>query len=209
MMDLDINAYYFHSLILGREDTLKVLENILKCGKVLSINKGGYDGNNMRMNTHDEICLSKKNNLGVSPSAYDLFTRKKVSLIIKGNLPNVYRPMMVEENGFYKVDPGKTTLYDEYRIKDEIPLEYVVGINLPVGFVLNSGFGYKYFFGSGKDFNQLKFISSKNRYNSVVSFYEEIKSIMKRNNIDLDIYDMENRIKINSSSDIEKIKKKR
>ena len=66
MMDLDLNAFYFHSIILGKDDTLKVLDSILKSKKILSLNNGGYDDRNIRMNFRDEICLSKKNNLNIS-----------------------------------------------------------------------------------------------------------------------------------------------
>lgn len=209
MWDLDINSLYFHSLILGKDETLEVFENILKTGKILSINKSGYDRNNLRMNTNDEICLSRIDNLAIGYSAYDLFVKKKLSLIIKGNLPGVYSPRLVsEEKSMEYISSGFTDLEGEFRVKDEISLDHVVGLNLPVGFMLSSMFGYKYFFCSGEEFRRMKFVSGKNRYDDVVRFYEEINLVMERNNIALPIYDIENKVKINSPLDIEKIKKK-
>lgn len=209
MIDLDINAFYFHSIILGKDETLDVLDRILKSGKILSLDKGGYDSKTIRMNYRDEICLSKKRNLDICHSAYDLFVKKKLSLIVKGTLPGVYSPMIVSErDSFSMVEMGKTDLQGEYRVKDEIDLSYVVGLNLPVGFILDSMFGYKYFFCSGEDMRRMKFVSKKNRLNDVISFYEEVNAIMKKNNIVLPIYDIESNMMIDSSLDIEKIKKK-
>jgi len=209
MMDLDINAFYFHSIILGKDETLDVLDRILKSRKILSLSKGGYDSKNIRMNYSDEICLSKRNTLDVSGNAYDLFGKKKLSLIIKGTLPGVYSPSMVSEReSFALVEMGKTDLHGEYRVKDEISLSHVVGLNLPIGFILGSRFGYKYFFCSSEEMKRMKFVSKKNRYNDVINFYEEVKRVMSNNDVNLPIYDVENNMMINSSLDIEKIKKK-
>lgn len=209
MIDLDINAFYFHSLILGREESLDVLDCIFKSGKILSLNKGGYDAKTLRMNFRDEICLSKRNTLNVSGSAYELFAEKKLSLIIKGTLTGVYSPMIVSESKSLSfVEEGKTDLHGEYRVKDEIPLDYVVGLNLPVGFILDSMFGYKYFFCTGEEMKRMKFVGKKNRLKDVVSYYEEVNSIMRKNNISLPIYDIGSNMMIESSLDIEKVKKK-
>ncbi len=209
MIDLDINAFYFHSIILGRDESLDVLDRILKCGKILSLSKGGYDSKTLRMNCRDEICLSKRQTLNISGSAYDLFAKKKLSLIVKGTLPGVYSPSIVSEReSFSLVEMGKTDLHGEYRVKDEIPLDYVVGLNLPIGFILDSMFGYKYFFCSSEEMKKMKFVGSKNRYKDVVSYYERLNDIMRNNNVSLPIYDIESNMMIDSSLDIEKIKKK-
>lgn len=209
MMDLDINAFYFHSIILGKDDALDVFENILKSGKILSLNKGGYDSKTIRMNLRDEICLSKRKNLNVSSSAYDLFALKKLTLIVKGALPGVYKPSIISEReSFDYVEMGKTDLEGEYRVKDEISLDYVVGLNLPVSFILDSMFGYKYFFCNSEEMRRMKFVSSKNRLTDVVCFYEKLKGIMKENNVSLPIYDISSGVKIKDSFDIVKIKKR-
>jgi len=209
MWDLDINAFYFHSLIFGSNETLMILDNIFKSGMILSINRGGYDSNNVRMNTKDEICLSKKNNLEISGSAYDLISKRKLSLIIKGSLPGVYSPKMVSSFDTEScIESGKTQLMGEYRIKNEIPLDYVVGLNLPVKFILSSNYGYKYFVSTSEEFAKVDFISKKKRYNYVIEFYDSIRDIMNKNNVYLSVYDVESEIKIKDYSDIEKIKKK-
>ena len=209
MMDLDLNAFYFHSIILGKDDTLKVLDSILKSKKILSLNKGGYDDRNIRMNFRDEICLSKKNNLNISSGAYDLFAMKKLTLIIKGSLPGVYKPLIVsEKDSYYFVEMGKTDLEGEYRVKDEISLDYVVGLNLPVSFVLDSMFGYKYFFCSGEEMRKMRFVSNRVRYDEIVSFYKDVRSIMNSNGVSLPIYDIGSGVKLNDSSDIVKCKKR-
>ena len=209
MIDLDINAFYFHSIILGKDESLEVLDQIFKSGKILSLNKGGYDSKTLRMNYRDEVCLSRRSVSNLSVGAYDLFAKKKLSLIVKGTLPGIYKPSIISESDSFKyVEKGKTDLEGEYRVKDEIPLDYVVGLNLPVGFILDSMFGYKYFFSSSEEFRKMKFVSGKNRLKDVVSYYEELNEIMRKNNIFLPIYDIESNMMIESSLDIEKIKKK-
>ena len=209
MMDLDLNAFYFHSIILGRDDTLEVLDSIFKSKKILSLNKGGFDDKSVRMNSRDEICLSKKNGFSISNSAYDLFATKKLTLIVKGNLPGVYRPSVVSEReSFDFIEMGKTDLKGEYRVRNEIPLSYVVGLNLPASFILGSMFGYKYFFCKTGEMRLVKFVNLKTRENDLVKFYDDVVGVMKENNICLPIYDIESGIRIKDSSDLIKVKKK-
>lgn len=204
-MNIDINACYFHSIILGEEDTLKVLDNILSVGKILPLSRGGYDSNKLRMNGDDEICLSKRINSGNTTSAYDLYARKKLSFILKGNLPNVYKPTMIYGK---EIRPGYTSLSGEYRVRDEIDLDSVIGINLPVKFILNSMFGYRYFFCSNDEFKKMKYVGLKKRSFNTVEFYNKVKKIMDRHGVDLSIYDIDSMMEIDSSSDIYKIMRK-
>ena len=208
MWNLDVNACYFHSLILGKDDTLKVFASILKDGKILSLAKGAYDNEKVRINSKDEICLSKVDNLDVTGSAYDLFVKKKLSFIIKKNIPGVYAPEFVEMKDVMRVVHGPVTdIVGEVRIKNEIPLDYVVGINFPVGFISNSRFGYKYFFSSKEDYNRILLKGKKQRMLDIISFYDNLKDIMEKHNISLPIYDIESHTKISSVDDIIKIKK--
>lgn len=209
MWNLDLNAFYFHSLILGKDEALGVFDSVLKQGKILSLSKGAYDTKHLRMNTDDEICLSKVCNLNLVANAYDLFVKKKMSFIIKGNIPGVYSPQIVpEEWSMDYVSKGVTDLHGEYRIKNEIPLDYVIGINIPANFIISSMFGYKYFFSAGENLGKFGFVREEKRINDTVEFYNNIKSIMDKYNIDLPIYDIDDKRQLVDSDDIVKIKKK-
>lgn len=211
----DVNDCYFHSLILGEKEALEVFNSILKSGKILSLDKGGYDSNSLRMNNREEICLCKKGKLHLFyDSAYDLFVMRKLSFIIR-DLPGIYKPEMIPIRETFGdttkyIDSGKTDLYDEYRVKDEISLDRVIGINFPVNSILSSVTGYKLFFlGKNDSFRNVKFMTSKERVNNVISFYKKIVSKMDELGVNIPIYDIDTGRMIKSEDDIVKMKKRK
>jgi YHS domain-containing protein len=88
-------------------------------------------------------------------SAQPLFMRVTVSRSAFSGSAALRPSIISERDSFKYVEKGKTYLEGEYRVKDEIDLSYVVGLNLPVGFILDSMFGYKYFFCSGEEMRRM------------------------------------------------------
>lgn len=200
---------YFHSLVFESDVALKIFESILKEKKILSIEKSGIFYDNLRMNKIDEICISKKGKISFFyNSAYDLFVRRNLSFMIKKDLPNVYKPELISVRDTFKdrnnfVNSGLTDLFDEYRVKDEILIDDVIGINFPVSSILSNSSCYKIFFGNNYDYK----VSFDMRKEEVISFYHSMLDIMRDNDIDIPIYDIDANNFIKSDRDI--IKKKR
>ena len=213
---MDIRNCYFHSLNLNGEKTLEVLEDIIRDGKILSLERSGKSYDHVRMNKSDEICISKMCNQKLFyNSAFNMYVKQKVSFILKGNLPNVYKPDLIPVSSTFGdelsfCNSGFTDMYDEFRVKDEIPLDYVVGINVPFKSIMDNLGSYKWFFLDCDESFRGKMNDSKNvRVERVISFYRDMKTILDENGIYLPIFDIEAGHEIKSESDLIKIKKKR
>lgn len=207
---MDSKDFYFHSIISDESTALKIFSNILSDGKILSLNRTGLKFDHIRMNLDDEICLSRKIEPVSHYDAYSMFVRRKLSFIIRGDLENVYQPQMIVERTSYHNDKkyicsGFTDLKDEYRIKDEISLDDVIGINFPVkSSILKNRIGYKSFF-----FNNYDYISPTKALDQVKRYYEQLLKVIDQANVTLPIYDIEENIEIKSDGDFQKLKKKK
>lgn len=213
---VDIKKCYFHSLNLNSEKTLELLEKIIKDGKILSLEKSGAYSDGFRMNTRDEICISKKSPFRLFyNSAYGMYAREKLSFILKGDLPGVYKPELIPVSETFGgalryVNSGLTDMYDEYRVRDEISLDQVIGINIPVSIIIDNIGDYKWFFlGFDESFRGSRNDNYKKRVSNTREFYNRVVEILESNGIDLPIYDIEARKEIKSELDIGKVKKKR
>ena len=148
-------------------------------------------------------------------SAFDMYVKQKVSFILKGNLPNVYKPELIpvsytfgDELSF--CDSGFTDMYDEFRVKDEISLEHVVGINVPFQSIINNLGSYKWFFLDFDESFRGRLNDSKSvRLEKTVSFYRDMKKILDDSGVYLPIFDIEAGCEIRSEEDLVKIKKRR
>ena len=213
---MNIRNCYFHSLNLNGEKTLEVIESILKDGKILSLDRSGKNYGSIRMNKSDEICISKIcKSKPFYNSAFDMYVKQKVSFILKGNLPDVYKPELIPVsctfgNELDFCDSGFTDMYDEFRVKDEISLEHVVGINVPFGSIISSLGSYKWFFlDFDEDFRGNMNDPKKVRIEKAISFYESMQHILKENNVSLSIFDIEAGCEIKGIDDFVKVKKRR
>ena len=207
---------YFHSLNVNSEKTLELLDKVIKDGRILSLEKSGSSYDGFRMNKKDEICISKKSPFKLFyNSAYNMYVRNRLSFILKGDLPGIYKPELIPikdtfGDGFRFSDTGFTDMYDEYRVRDEISLDDVIGINIPVTSIVNNLGCYKWFFlGDNESFSEKRSISYHKRVINTRDFYNNVVSILDSNGIYLPIYDVDANIEIKSEFDIGKVKKKR
>lgn len=216
VMSMELKNCYFHSINFNSEKTLEVFGKIISDGKILSLEKSGIYANDFRMNKKDEICISKKSPFKMFyNSAYGMYTREKLSFILKGDLPGVYKPKLIPVSETFGgalryVDSGLTDMYDEYRVKDEIPLDHVIGINIPVSAIVENIADYKWFFlGLDESFREKKNDNYSVRVSNTRDFYRRVVEILESNGIDLPIYDVEAGKEIKGELDIGKVKKKR
>lgn len=137
MSDLRINDCFFHSIIHGEEKSLKVIKGILGDKAIRSPKSLGVKA---RFGCHkeDDICLSKvtkEKNVHGLISCFDLYLPRLTTFIIDKNVKNnqrIIKPNIVPVDKLYKYKEGTATnLYDEYRTKEDIPLDYVKGICIP------------------------------------------------------------------------------
>lgn len=135
--DLNVNDYYFHSIIHGAEEGLQVIDNIIKMGAIKSPQSLGTKA---RIGCHDksDICLShitKSNILQGTISCFDIYVPRLISFVIDREVSKscqLYKPANapIEEIILTNYEK-KTNLYDEYRTKKDIPIEYIKGVCIP------------------------------------------------------------------------------
>lgn len=135
--DLNINNYYFHSIIHGINEGLEVINNIAKMGAIKSSQSLGVKA---RFGCHHEsdICLSHITEVKSMPEAiscFDIYVPRLTSFVIDRNISQVckiYKPVVAaNEEIILNNNYNKTNLYDEYRTKDNIPIEYIRGLCIP------------------------------------------------------------------------------
>lgn len=141
--NLNINDYYFHSIIHGAKEGLKVINNIMKTGAIKSPQSLGVEA---REGCHrpNEICLSHitKNAIKYDTrSCFDIYVSRLTSFIIDKEISEkfqIVKPKVITtiESFLYNYN-DKTNLYDEYRTTNDIPLEYIKGICIPYKNLLN------------------------------------------------------------------------
>ena len=213
---LNLKDCYFHSIICNGDKVLEIVDSIFKDGKIMSLQRSGLKtDNDIRMNKKDEICLSKKGRFSFFCSgAYDMFVLRNLSFVIKGNLPEVYKPKFIP---FYQtlitdskyIDSGLTDLRDEFRTKRDISLDDVTALTIPCRDILESDVCYALFFFRGNIPNLRHYrVSEEVRLQDLKKFYEALSQKMSEHKINIPIYDLNSKTEITSSDDIQKIKKK-
>ena len=215
--NIKVNENYFHSIIHGAENTLKTLNGIFSTGSISSP-KYRNVGKRFGCNSLDEICLSsqkKISNAKLYKSCFDLYLPELVTLIIDKSVKKdarIYQPKLVTTDKiFLMLDiTGYTNLYDEYRTKDIISTDYIKGISIPYEALATDPFLF------------LKLIDEQalmNTYNGLIDYSEvarmrkdltnekeknkrseflddyidKIKKVMNNNDIDLPIYEYNNK----------------
>jgi len=215
--NIKINEYYFHSIIHGIENTLKTLNDIFSSG---SISSPKYRNINKRFgcNSLDEICLSsqrKISNAKLYRSCFDLYLPELTTLIIDKSIKKnarIYQPKLVTTDKIFLMfnAEGYTNLYDEYRTKDIITTDYIKGISIPYDAIATDPFlflklideqalmntyngliDYSEVARMRKDLTNEK--DKKKRCEFLEYYIDKIKIVMSNNNIDLPIYEYNNK----------------
>lgn len=172
---LEINDYYFHSIIHGFNLSFSIIRNIVESKAILPPKKSKIYGLNSK-NHEDEVCLSKETEKPKIDSykylsGMSLYVPKFTSFIIDNSLTDkrvVKKPDLCSTSSIFEEESmGKTNLYDEYRTKGIIELKYIKGLSIPYDNIIKSTFNYLLFMDEGL---LMKY------YNGLIT-YEEIKKV--------------------------------
>lgn len=140
---LNVNNCYFHSIIHGANESLKIIDSIFNDGAIKSPESLGVK---VRPGCHlaSDICLSKitKSRLVKNThSCFDIYVSRLTSLIIDKEISKkqrVIKPTVISTGeAFLQENGNKTNLYDEYRVREDIFLEYIKGICIPYHNLIN------------------------------------------------------------------------
>lgn len=200
---------YYHGLGNNTKSILeeiKKLELVLKTGLILSkaaqlqvkYNDYGFDRhyNKYGFNGYNYVSLcdgiyGKDEEI----SAYNLFIKNSISLIIDNSVPNIIYPnILPKKASFYTVEQLKsfsndnnkvrhTDLIDEVQVKDYVELKYLVGIGFPIEYLLSKARNPIY----------------------IAEFYLYMKELLKNYNHNCKIYDIDKKIDITEETVLKKI----
>lgn len=205
MKDLDFNSVLFHGIgrfkyKLDPEAELKVLEDILKSGAILSREEqirefgeeyvearvSGFDGfSNWNGGTYVSICQKK-------PTAPELKTKYQVAAkttdesisfkkFVKYGIGIIISPMV-----FSLYRPHNNFLQDgEYQIKNKIPKKFFMGITVNAPVIEN----YVNFFKSINCPSDVLYAKTKAIYEE--SIIKQIEDLLEKYNYNLPIYTMQ------------------
>lgn len=216
--NLNVNDYYFHSIIAGCERSFSILKNILITGAIKSPKSLKIRGR-VGCNKVDEICLSantKINNPKIYTSCFDLYLSRLVTLIIDKEYSKKYKvikPKVITTKEIFSSDEyingNVTNLYDEYRTRNDIPLKYIKGVSIPYNNLIDDPICFLTFaseealmeyYNYGLDFNIIRSFAieksteeeKKARIKSLENYIACINKLFEAAQLDIPIYTYEN-----------------
>lgn len=144
---INIHKCYFHSILSINKYALVKLEEILNDGYIKSAKDLDIDVTG-ELHQSDEICLSRYTpdvmyENGVN-SATKEYLGQFITLILDDNI-KTYKPNVVSVFNMneYIIKSGEyTDLYDEYRTKNPIDINHIIGISLPIQELSENDFAY-------------------------------------------------------------------
>ena len=151
---LDVNDYYFHSIICGWENSFYTLKGILEKKEIESPKLLGID---KRFGCHDkdDICLScntDSKNMKRYESSFELYLPRTLTLIIDKEFSKehlVIKPKTITTKELFSnhkyIDKHYTNIYDEYRTKESISINYIKGISIPYNNFVNDPIAFMMF----------------------------------------------------------------
>ena len=151
---LNVNDYYFHSIIRDWKNSFYTIRGIIEKGEIESPKILGMD---KRFGCHDidDICLScktvKKDNNNYE-SSFNLYLPRTITLIIDKEFSKehlVVKPKNITTKELFSnyeyIDKHYTNIYDEYRTKESISIDYIRGISIPYNNLINDPISFMMF----------------------------------------------------------------
>ena len=122
-----------------------------------------------------------------------------MSFIIDKNGFNTYKPLLVTTNDLLNMDTKSklyTNLFDEYRTKDIININYIKGISIPYKSLITDPYVFLTFIDSDSQNKYYNGTLNKLKYKDIIKRRKEfmdkyicsIEELIKQSNIDLPIY---------------------
>ena len=132
---LNLKNYYIYGtsgmrgIFIAKGNVLEILrEGKIKTRKSLSLH---WDA----CNRENEICLVdpqiKVSKFNLSNSAFDMFVKQGLSLVLSRDIPGIYKPEVITNNPRQCLQLNATNLLDEVRHKGDISLKYLEFITVP------------------------------------------------------------------------------
>ncbi len=204
------NKVYLHGIyarkeVYSRKDTLIILREILKSGALLSANGRGIKNHKILFNGLDYISLcdyEKRNEfLEKRYNAYEMYIRYSLSLMFPKELVEAIIPEMVKiryKTGFqhviesYGTDPDTrySDLPDEVQVKDQITLDKLSGITLPISRI-DKGI----------------FQSEQKLTDAVLKEVEAVNKVLDEYNYQVPIYDIDTAEPLDTTENIKNVVK--
>ena len=211
--ELDINDYYFHSIVHDGSMSFNVIRKIISDRAILSP-KLQHSVVTNSCHKDNEICLShitEDPNNSEYRSCLDIYVNRLMSFIIDKNFSKknkVYKPELLPTSVIFEkkgtIDKY-TNLYDEYRTIGRIPFKYIKGLCIPYKELINNPVKFLTFM---DDFSQVAFYNGyfpqeyydilyeeKNneksyikRVDSMDNYIECLNEMIKKSNAQLPIY---------------------
>lgn len=198
---MNFNNKYYHGVENHTKnfyEELKKVEKILSDHAILSrslqdsniYSKISFNGNNYISLCHGIIGKY------IEHSAYNLFVKNSISLIINENLPDVINLNLLKRNIssynesellYFSNDNNKvryTDLVDEVQVEDLISSNYFDGIGLPVDYILKN----------------------ERRKMFLVEYFYHLQEFLKENKYTFKIYDIDNQVPVDEEYILKKIK---
>ena len=212
--ELNVNDYYFHSIIQGAKKAFEVIDGVIDKNGILPPKKI-ENCSRIGCNTSDEICLSHitnfKGNKDNYLSCFDIYVPRLMSFVIDKSFGFDYKikksPILSTAAVFKLVEKDNkkyTNLYDEYRTKNKIPFSYIKGLCFPYNDLLYNPMSFLTFideqsqveFYNGyiyKDAieyynNALLYTGMEKRIEFMEKYIYSIKMLFEQKNVDLPIY---------------------
>ena len=212
--ELNINDYYFHSIIRGANKTFDTIDSVISSRALLSMklqHKQVING----CHKDNEICLSSVTDEPLNAeeyrSCFDIYVPRLVSLVIDKEVSKkqkIIKPELLSTTEIFNsigMNNSYTNLYDEYRTIGRIPFKYIKGICIPFDDINNDDIKYLTFLDDDRlieYYNGLIPLEVMNmyskRYNNDIDknkridimdkYVDAIRVLVKQKNVKLPIY---------------------
>lgn len=214
--NISVNNDLFHSLVHDYKGSFSTLESIIKDGGIIPPSRRNTT---KRYGCHksNEICICMQTNniprINLYASCFDLYLKRLVTIVIDKKFSNdfkIYKPNLITTDDLFLrpdlVNSGNhTNLYDEYRTKDIVPIEYFKGISLPYDILIEDPITFFTFlveeamveyYNFGLEQELIRLIreeqsgtnAKEERKRMIDQYIESIKDLFSLHNIDIPVY---------------------
>lgn len=227
---MNLNSYYLYAFAnqnakpYDGESTIKVLNEILKSGKIKSRRlRGNLDTSKSGFNGIDYISLcdfKRRNNRPYENdpylkgyNSYECYIKQSPSFILKKNKIEAIKPTLVEPIifDFDSIDRMRklgnasygrfSDLPDEVQVKNEISLDRCVGLTIPIEYMIRE---HKDKLFSDKE-NEETYNKDPYSLEELISYIKELKSLLEAYNLSSKVYDLASQIELDSEDVTQKV----
>lgn len=207
MKSIALNKFYYHSILGHKKLSLKKFNKILKTGYIKTRASMGMTSEHS-YSKDNEVCLSmyEEEKISDTISSFDLYFPRTMTLLIDRKI-KVYKPTLIATKDLsLNLENHKTytNINNEVRCKEDISVDLIKGICIPVEQLLEDDYSFLLFISSwfnlligslneSSDLPVPVFLEKKlyrnNRLYEIMDYIHKIEKLLKRYNIDIPIYE--------------------